>query len=152
MLLDDLIDIGIYGGFKQDTRVQYRCIDYCQLPVFISQNFPLAKNRNINQVDLIAHPQVVVKSSYKTSPNTGIVKDGLQWYVSSHSTKKSLISSGLGWGRLPLHEVEQEVKKQTLIKLNNPPPIELPVYVAKLKNKVLGPVGMMVWHFFDDYK
>lgn len=152
MLLDDLVDIGIYGGFEQDARVQYRCIDHCQLPVFISKQFPLANKKNINQVDLIAHPQVVVKSSYKTSPDSGIVKDGVQWYVSNHAAKKSLICSGLGWGRLPLHEVEQEVHQQALIKLNYPPPMEIPVYVAKLNNKVLGPVGLMVWHFFEDYE
>ncbi len=98
MLLDDLVDIGIYGGFEQDARVQYRNIDSCKLPVFISDRFPLASKNNINQVDLLAYPQVVVKSSYKTSPDSGIVKDGIQWYVSDHNTKKSLIRSGLGWG------------------------------------------------------
>lgn len=151
MLLDDLVDIGIYGGFEQDARVQYRCIDHCQLPVFISDSFPLADKNNISQADLILYPQVVVKSSYKSSPDSGIVKDGLQWYVSDHNTKKSLICSGLGWGRLPVHEVEQEVEQQKLIQLNFQQMMEVPVYVAKLRSKALGPVGMTVWNFFDDY-
>lgn len=152
MLLDDLVDIGIYGGFEQDARVCYRCIDHCQLPIFISDGFPLADKNNVSQTDLVAYPQVVVKSSYKTSPDSGIVKDGIQWYVSDHNTKKSLVCSGLGWGRLPVHEVEQEIKDKKLIQLNNQQPMEVPIYVAKLSNKVLGPVGMMVWHFFDDYE
>ncbi|WP_060980700.1 LysR family transcriptional regulator [Vibrio splendidus] len=151
MLLDDLVDIGIYGGFIQDARVQYRCIDHCELPVFISDRFPLADKDNISQVDLIAYPQVVVKSSYKTSPDSGIVKDGIQWYVSDHNTKKSLIRSGLGWGRLPMHDVEQEIKEKKLIQLNTQKTMDVPVYVAKLKSKALGPVGIAVWNFFNDY-
>ncbi|MGF1718086.1 LysR family transcriptional regulator [Photobacterium chitinilyticum] len=152
MLLDDLVDIGIYGGFEQDARVQYRCIDYCKLPVFISDRFPLASKNKISQVDLITYPQVVVKSSYKTSPDSGIVKDGIQWYVSDHNTKKSLIRSGLGWGRLPMHDLEQEIKEKKLIQLNTQKTMEIPVYVAKLKSKALGPVGMTVWNFFEDYE
>ncbi|MGF1757201.1 LysR family transcriptional regulator [Photobacterium sagamiensis] len=151
MLLDNLVDIGIYGGLEQDAKVQYRCIDHCKLPVFISDRFPVADKNNISKTDLLPYPQVVVKSSYKSSPDSGIVKDGLQWYVSDHNTKKSLIHSGLGWGRLPVHEVEQEIQDKKLIQLNIQETMEVPVYVAKLNNKVLGPVGMMVWNFFDDY-
>ncbi|MGF1729358.1 LysR family transcriptional regulator [Photobacterium kasasachensis] len=152
MLLDDLVDIGIYGGLEQDTRVQYRCIDHCKLPVFISDKFPLANKSSINQADLINFPQVVVKSSYKTSPDSGIVKDGIQWYVSDQHTKKSLIRSGLGWGRLPAHDVEQEVKDKKLIPITTQRTMEVPVYVAKLKTKALGPVGMTVWQFFEDHE
>lgn len=151
MLLDGLVDIGIYGGFEQNEQVQYRCIEHCQLPVFISKHFPVADKNNIGKKDLIKYPQVVVKSSYKTSPDTGIVKDGLQWYVSDHHAKQALIRSGLGWGRLPLYEVIQEVQNKQLIQLSNPKAMEVPIYVAKLKEKALGPVGMMIWHFFEDY-
>ena len=151
MLLDEMVDIGIYAGLKQDARVLYRRIDRCILPIFISQHFPLADKPDISQNDLIPYPQVVVKSSYKTSPDSGIVKDGLQWYVSDHHTKKALIRSGLGWGRLPVHEVEQEIKQNQLIRLDIQNEMDIPVYVARLKNKTLGPVGMAVWNFFEDY-
>ncbi|MFA0570683.1 LysR family transcriptional regulator [Vibrio kagoshimensis] len=150
MLLDDLVDIGIYGGFEQDARVQYRRIDHCKLPVFISDSFPLAGEDQISQAELTEYPQVVVKSSYKTSPDSGILKEGIQWYVSDHNTKKSLICSGLGWGRLPMHEVSKELEQGKLIQLKTQNTMEVPVYVAKLKNKTLGPVGMTVWNFFND--
>lgn len=152
MLLDDLVDIGIYGGFEQDTRVQYRNIEHCKLPIFISDCFPLAGENEINQSDLSKYPQVVVKSSYKTSPDSGILKEGIQWYVSDHNTKKSLICSGLGWGRLPMHEVKQELEQGKLIQLNTLNTLEVPVYVAKLKSKSLGPVGMAVWNYFNDHQ
>ncbi|MGF1720555.1 LysR family transcriptional regulator [Vibrio kyushuensis] len=152
MLLDDLVDIGVYAGLEKDDKVQYRCVDHCKLPVFISSSFPLAGNSDITQLDLTQYPQIVVKSSYKTNPDSGIVKDGLQWYVSDHNTKRSLIRSGLGWGRLPLHEAKQDVLDNKLIQLDSLQAMEVPVFTAKLKTKALGPVGKMVWEFFDDFE
>ena len=150
MLLDDLVDIGIYGGVEQDLRVQYTCIDECRLPVYISDSFPLASKEVIDLSDLISYPQVVVKSSYKTSPDTGIVKEGLQWFVSDHNVKKMLICNGLGWGRLATHQVESEIAANKLLKLSSQKEMTIPIYVAKLKNKALGPVGMAVWNFFTE--
>lgn len=149
MLMDDLVDIGIYAGLEQSDQVQYRCIDQCKLPVFISDRFPLFKQASITRTDLLKFPQVVVKSSYKSSPDTGIVKDGLQWYVSDHHTKKSLILSGLGWGRLPEYEVEKEITSGQLVALDALDAMEVPIYVAKLKTKALGSVGTMIWNFFS---
>ncbi|WP_375753636.1 LysR family transcriptional regulator [Vibrio sp. HN007] len=150
MLLDDVVDLGIYAGLQQDDNVQYRHIEHCVLPIFISDKFPIADKKSISQSELLQYPQIVVRSSYKSSKDTGILKDGLQWYVSDHNTKKFLINSGLGWGRLPLHEVAHEVKNKQLIQLTNQETMEVPIYVAKLKNKVLGPVGMMIWDFFSE--
>ncbi|OAN13104.1 LysR family transcriptional regulator [Photobacterium jeanii] len=151
MLLDDVVDIGIYSVLERSQQVKYRCIEQCELPVFISNTFPLADQPVITLSDLLAYPQVVVKSSYKSGPDSGIMKDGLQWYVSDHNTKKALIHSGLGWGRLALHEAEQESQSNSLIKLDNLPVMTVPVYVAKLNSKALGPVGMMVWNFFESH-
>lgn len=148
MLVDDLVDIGIYAGLEQNPQVKYRCIEQCELPVFISNHFPLANQASISLSDLLPYPQVVVKSSYKSGPDSGIVKEGLQWYVSDHNTKKELIRRGLGWGRLAMHEAEQELQDKILIKIENQTPMIVPVYVAKLRNKALGPVGEMVWNYF----
>ncbi|WP_428658306.1 LysR family transcriptional regulator [Photobacterium swingsii] len=150
MLMDDLVDIGIYAGLELDPQVKYRCIEHCELPVFISHTFPLANQASVTLSDLLPYPQVVVKSSYKSGPDSGIAKDGLQWYVSDHNTKKSLIRSGLGWGRLAMHEAKKELQEKTLIQVENQAPMRVPVYVAKLRNKALGPVGEMVWNFFDE--
>ncbi len=50
-----------------------------------------------------------------------------------------------------MHDLEQEIKEKKLIQLNTQKTMEVPVYVAKLKSKPLGPVGMTVWNFFEDY-
>jgi|GEM_PF-2011073 len=148
MLKDSLVDIGIYGALEQDASVHYRQIEQLQLPVYVSNKFPLAEQDKISSVQLAKFPQVVVTSSYKSSPDTGISKQGVQWYVSDNHTKKAIILSGLGWGRLASHDVEQEVKSGVLRTVESQKAMRIPVYVAKLKSKALGPVGMMVWDYF----
>ncbi|MEX0333400.1 LysR family transcriptional regulator [Vibrio tubiashii] len=147
MLLDDKVDIGIYAVRELNQElVEYQRIDNLSLPVFISDQFPLAKPDEIQQSDLYEYPQVVVKSSYKSNPDSGIVKQALQWYVSDHQTKKSLIKSGLGWGRLATHEIEHE---PGLIPVSTFEPLNVPIYVARKKTTALGPVGQLVWDYFQ---
>lgn len=150
MLLDGLVDIGIYAGLTQDTqRVRYRHIDQIRLPAYISNQSSFAIQADMTVKDLLSVPQVVVKSSYKTSPDSGILEDTVHWYVSDHHTKKSIIRSGLGWGRLSSDEVQAE-GLDNLIELNCIDKLEVPIYMACAKNKALGPVAKMIWHYFDE--
>ncbi|PAU40168.1 LysR family transcriptional regulator [Vibrio coralliilyticus] len=149
MLLDGLVDIGIYAARSLNQKqVVYRHIDQLSLPVYISDQFPLAANNTVSLKDLLPYPQVVVKSSYKTSPDSGIVSQAQQWYVSDHNTKKALVKSGLGWGRLASHEVEHDA---SLTRLANLDAIQVPIYVARQKSKALGPVGNRIWSYFNDW-
>lgn len=148
LLLDEQVDIGIYGGLKHHDKVTYRRIDTFHIPVFVADVFPI-EAAELTLSELKKHPQVVLKASYKSGPNIGVLEDGIQWYVSDHNTKKELIYSGLGWGRIPTHEIEAEVKSGKLIKAECCEQMDVPVYVAKLENKTLGPVGQAVWDFFE---
>ncbi|WP_394143604.1 LysR family transcriptional regulator [Vibrio atypicus] len=146
MLLDGVIDIGIYAGLEQNTAaVTYRCIDELSLPICISSSFPLAHQKRLTHADLAQYPQVIVKSSYKSGPDSGIVKEALHWYVSDHHTKKQLIRSGLGWGRLASHDLQSEQQLRTI---DNLEVLTVPIYVARKKETALGPVGLMIWHYF----
>ncbi|KLN63854.1 MULTISPECIES: LysR family transcriptional regulator [Vibrio] len=146
MLLDDKVDIGIYAAMELNQEiVEYRRVDTLILPVYVSDQFPLSNQARLNPNHLYDYPQVIVKSSYKTSPDSGIVKQALQWYVSDHHTKKSLIKSGLGWGRLTTHEAEHE---PTLTLVPSFEPLNVPIYVARKKTTALGPVGLLVWEYF----
>ncbi|MEM7537495.1 MAG: LysR family transcriptional regulator [Chloroflexota bacterium] len=148
MLLDGKVDIGIYPGMEQDSKVTYKRIEQFMLPVLVSNQFPVPAS-DLTLTELAQYPQVVLKASYKEGPEVGILKNGLQWYVSDHNTKKELIRTGLGWGRLPLHEIADELEAGTLCKVESCEQMDVPVYIARLKETILGPVGMAVWNFFD---
>ncbi|MBQ4835803.1 LysR family transcriptional regulator [Pseudoalteromonas luteoviolacea] len=148
LLLDDKVDLGIYGSLQQNEQVVYKHIDTFRLPVLVSTKFP-ADLDLISVSDLARFPQVVLKASYKSGKNIGILENGIQWYVSDHSTKKELIRSGLGWGRIPVHEIEHEISTGQLIQLPCCEEMVVPAYIAKKNDKVLGPVGKKIWDFFS---
>ena len=74
---------------------------------------------------------------------------GIQWYASNQQTKKAIILSGLGWGRLPEHEANLEKTDNKLFEVKSQETMQIPIYVAKVKSKSLGPVGNMIWNFFS---
>jgi len=148
MLLDENVDIAIYGVPSRNKAVDYKLIDTINIPLVISAKLPLNNTENVSEVDLAAYPQVIVKSSDRLSPDTHIVDDALKWYVTDLTSKKALITAGLGWGRMPYHMVEKEIKNKQLICLDTQGELNLPVYVTKLKNKALGPVALKIWNYF----
>lgn len=148
VLLDEKVDIAIYGSPTRNKVVDYKLIDNISVPMVISSQLPLKDIRNVSESDLMVYPQVIMKSSDRLSPDTGIIDDALKWYVTDLTTKKALIMAGLGWGRIPLHLVTQELQNKKLISLNNLGDFNVPIYVAKLKNKTLGPVALKIWNYF----
>lgn len=148
LLLDDKVDIGIYGNLTQNNKVSYKRIDTFHLPVFVSKQFPVDADR-LDKQALTQYPQAVLKPSYKSGPTVGVVHEGIQWYVSDHHTKKERIRSGLCWRRIPMHEIENDRLSEQLQQVQNYEQMDVPVYIARLKDKSLCPVGLAVWNFFQ---
>lgn len=148
MLLDEKVDLGIFGSPSRNNAIDYKLIDTLDIPLVISKKLPLKNIRNATEADLAAYPQVIVKSSDRQSPDTYIVDDALKWYVTDLHAKKALINSGLGWGRIPRHMIENELKNKEIISLDTQEELKLPIYISKLKNKALGPVALRVWNHF----
>ena len=149
MLLDEKVDIAIYGIPFKSKAVDYNLIDTMNVPLIISKLLPLKNANHVTEVELAAYPQVIVKSTDSKSPDTSIIDDALKWYVTDLHTKKTLITQGLGWGRLPEHLVKEELENGDLIALNTLGEFKLPMYVSKLKNRALGPVALKIWNYFQ---
>ena len=127
LLLDEQVDIAIFGSLNHHNSIDYRLIDTLDIPLLISDQF---------------------KSTERQSPDSGIVDDALKWYVTDQHTKKALICKGFGWGRLPYHLVEKEIQNKQLIRLSTQGELNLPMYITKLKNQPLGPVALKIWQYF----
>lgn len=149
LLLDDQVDIGIYGVPLQNTLVDYKKIETLTLPVFVSSKILSDNSEDMTESELRKIPQIILKSSYQSSPDFGHLDGSQKWFVTDQVTKKTLIKEGLGWGRLPLHEIGQELDNNELVQINKADVFEMPIYVAKLKNKALGPVALKIWDYFQ---
>ena len=149
MLLNDEVDLGIYGTLGRHGHIDYQRIDTLDIPLVISSTLPLADQQQVTEADLADYPQVILTSSDRQSPDTGILDDALKWYVSDQQAKIALIKAGLGWGRLPHHLVADEIAGNELICLDTLGPMTLPIYIARQKHKVMGPVAHRIWRHFQ---
>lgn len=94
--------------------------------------------------------QIVVQDSGRSSQGINYsVQTGQRcWYVNDFSTKKTLIMSGMGWGRLPEYMIENELDSKELVAVNLTDfdtHIVLNYQVIKLKSRLLGPVASRLW-------
>jgi len=101
--------------------------------------------------DLKNEYQIVVQDSGQRSKGKNYsVQSGQRcWYVNDFNTKKTLVLSGMGWGRLPDNHITNELANGSLqtIKLDDfSQTAELNYHALKLKNKMLGPVAYALWN------
>lgn len=94
--------------------------------------------------------QIVVQDSGQGSQGINYsVQTGQRcWYVNDFSTKKTLIMSGMGWGRLPDYMIEDALEQHTLSALDMEDfdtKIALDYQAIKLKSRLLGPVAEKLW-------
>ena len=104
--------------------------------------------------DLQNEYQIVVQDSGQRSKGKNYsVQSGQRcWYVNDFNTKKTLILSGMGWGRLPDNQIDNELDQgslQAITLTDFEQAAELNYYALKLKSKLLGPVAQTLW---DDLK
>jgi DNA-binding transcriptional LysR family regulator len=96
-------------------------------------------------------PQIVVGSSIKEKQ--GIVRGAISdqfWYTTDFSMKEQLIESGLGWGRLPLHQIEDKLKLGNLIEVTNIPDVQtfqVSMYLMRSEKKIMGPNTKNLWKY-----
>ena len=111
----------------------------------------LGRYPNLSHVrELVNEYQIVIQD---TGTGTANIEFGVQagqrrWYVNDFYTKKMLIQSGMGWGKLPHYMVEESLADGSLQPLelrerqNN---IQLDYYVMRRPHSPLGPVAQALW-------
>lgn len=147
LLRDEKVTIGIYSVLDESPEIDYRLLDHHELAVYTSTNFPVLSNE-LSLTDLAKYPQVIIKSSYKESPNHGVLDGATHWYVSDHHAKLDLIESGLCWGRLP----KSNVHSTKLIEQAQIATMKVPVYAARKKGLAQGPVAEYIFSELEQTK
>lgn len=143
------------GFFPLKSDIEYiDVLDYISIsevemiPVISSthNNCKLNKAQELKKI-----PQIIIESSGSDrSQNFGILEDGLQWTVTDLWTKFEIIKGGLGWGRLPYHMIEKELKNGELkvLKIPGVEGSKSQVFMVKNRKKALGPIAKELWSLF----
>ncbi|MCL1090915.1 LysR family transcriptional regulator [Shewanella profunda] len=100
--------------------------------------------------ELVNEYQIVIQDTGSGTANIefGVQAGQRRWYVNDFYTKKMLIQSGMGWGKLPYYMIEQALKQKELVPLNlreRQNSIQLDYYVMRKPHSPLGPVAQTLW-------
>lgn len=116
------------------------------LPVMTAELF-FEKNVT-HQAQLKDIDQIVISDSNGPRGSSfGLLDGGKKWRLEGPNFKRDIILGGLGWGHLPDHSIEREVKEGKLKVLDFPDihPRDLEVYLIRLKRSHLGIVAKNLW-------
>ncbi|MCM2349908.1 MAG: LysR family transcriptional regulator [Bacteriovoracaceae bacterium] len=116
------------------------------IPVMSSELF---KERKVSsQADLADIDQIVVgdkKGSKGVS--FGLLDQGKKWRINDNNFKREIILAGLGWGHLPEHVIDREIKEKKVVVLDfeDIHPRELDINLIRHKKHHLGVVAKIFW-------
>jgi len=152
MLIADMVDFAIFEAIRNTSDLDYKKIDEVHLKLVISANHPfLTLPRAQQTMDALYHyPQIIQRSTIPDSEyQVGVHEESLQWKVSDTHAKHDIIVHGLGWGRLPLPLIKQDLQENKLVALDWLSNDDVTsIYIAKKKNKIKGKVATFFWNAF----
>jgi DNA-binding transcriptional LysR family regulator len=159
-LLDGGADLCITPTMEfsaQEEKIEKHLLNSGSL-INVASPLLLKRNPNLRQAtDLLNEYQIIVQDSGTGSKNIewGVQQGQRRWYVNDFPTKKMLIESAMGWGKLPGYLADEGIANNTLKMLSlsdvqNITPLKY--YIIKKRGEVLGPVGEAVWKQFKNYQ
>lgn len=140
----------IVGEDFRDPRITLTAISSVQLVAVASAAHPLATHRKHTELglpDLADHVQVVLSDPTSLSEGRDFgVLSPQTCRVDGQDTKHAMILRGLGWGRLPLWQVQRDLDEGRLVRLNTEAlgrksQVQAEAYLASRLDKPLGPAA-----------
>lgn len=147
------VDLALFENLTNKQDYDYIKLNDFQLPLVMKSDHSFLKLPKIEQTldRLNRIPHIIQKSTLEYSSDTrSVIKDGLNWTVTDTLSKLELISSGLGWGRLPSHLISKDLAKKKLVHIEHLDKVpKLTAYLCRSKYKVHGEVSNFIWDSFN---
>ncbi|WP_038250721.1 LysR family transcriptional regulator [Ghiorsea bivora] len=149
-IYDDDADIAITDAFEPD--VQYEGLILAEIP-FVTVVPSTSKwaqcTENINEEALENETMIIVRdtSHHSTRMSKGVLEGTPQWIVNDFETKRRILCSGKGWGRMPLHLVREDITQGRLsvLQFDAVQTFSTPIHLVRKNNKFIGPVEQLLW-------
>lgn len=144
--------LGILAGEHfRHPRIAVQALGAIQMVAVVGASHPLAQTaragRALTAADLADHLQIVQSDPSSLSEGRDFaVLSPQTCRVSGQDTKHALILSGLGWGRLPLWQVERDLAEGRLLRvptasLGRDSQVTTETYLAHRIDRPLGPAA-----------
>lgn len=153
LLENEKVDLALFENLNNKQDYEYIKLNDFQLPLVISCEHSFLtlpkKEQTIDRLNRIPH--IIQKSTLEySSDSRSVTKDALNWTVTDTLSKLELISSGLGWGRLPSHLISKDLKNKKLIHIKHLDQVpRLTAYLCRSKFKEHGEVSNFIWDRFS---
>jgi DNA-binding transcriptional LysR family regulator len=152
-LLAGEADLIVHHIDKSDTRLQWQDLQPVTLvPVAARGYLPFPVTKSLEPEQLKPFVQVIVRDSASGDGRSYFVLPGAHsWTVADQQTKKDLIVQGMGWGHMPLHLVERELRSGKLVSLEGRhfKRSRLDLVIARRRDAVPGRVARQLWQSFE---
>lgn len=139
-------------------------IEIPYVPV-VSPNHALAIDSNNLRQNLEQHTQIVVSSSQQTPLSVNVMQEATIWHVGDFASKRQLIKEGFGWGYMPQHMIDTDLKQNKLVILNldkdnrnikgksgriQDKVTTHQVYIVRRNDRPIGPLATRFWNLFEE--
>jgi len=142
-------DLIVHHVDKSDARLEWAGLMQVTLvPVVAPRGLPFAITRSLTPERMREAVQVIIRDSARAAGRDYFVLEGARnCTVGDQHTKKQLILSGMGWGHMPLHLVEAELRSGKLVTLEGRhfKRTRLDIVVARRVDRQPGPVARALW-------
>lgn len=153
-LLAEEADLILHHIDKSDTRFEWIELSKVTLvPVAAPGYVAVPVPRNLTPEQMRAYVQVIIRDTARQpGRDYFVVEDAPHWTVADQHTKKELIVQGMGWGHMPLHLIEKELRSGKLVSLEGRSfkRSKLDIVAARLRGRVVGPVAEALWRYLAD--
>ncbi|WP_051361243.1 LysR family transcriptional regulator [Desulfuromonas sp. TF] len=149
-------DLAISPWFEENPAFETRPLSTSRLITVAAPQFLERFGKEVLDLsDLTESVQVVVRDSSRNprEQSFGFMAEGRHWYVTDHLTKKEILLAGMGWGRLHAHLIEEDLRTGRLVPLvirNYARVMEIKICVARMREKLVGPVAQALWEDFSN--
>ncbi|NQU56130.1 MAG: LysR family transcriptional regulator [Rhodospirillales bacterium] len=148
---DGDVDIAITETFTPDkSGYEHAVISQVEFVSVVScQSAFSSRAAKLSERDMEDSTQIIVRdtSRHAGKKSVGVLTSTTPWMVNDFIMKKRIIASGMGWGRMPRHMIEDEINNAELVVLSSEDfaPITVDVNMIRPRNKPVGPVAAKLW-------
>jgi len=151
-LIDQEVDIAIGSLLEPHSDIESIPIMTTKMIPVVSSKFYQDTNGSFEELKNL--PQIIVQSSKSASKKNivGAAKGMKNWFTTDMYMKEQLIVNGLGWGRLPEHQVEDQLNdcKLSIVKgINSIQSIPVQIYLLRNVKKIMGPNTKRLWSYLS---
>ena len=151
-VLDGTADIALIPKLQEDPKLESIHLSHIQMiPTAAPAFCPVHATYELSLDEMKDYVQVIVEDSSHQETNRlshGVLEGGRIWLVNDFLTKKQMLLEGLGWGRLPLHMIEGELKSGHLLtlKIQNIKSVKVEIQAVRKLDGQIGPIATKIWN------